>query len=121
MAKINLKDICTSYYDIDGNLIAVATQEISRDGSKKFKLYRTDAKMTDFELTSSASSPILFDAILYPNHVVSASVPKSKPVRTKIDLSKLESLKLSKSGTSSTTTKAKIKSTSINTKRKKLF
>ena len=91
MAQIKLDNVCTTYYNIDGKLIAVATQDISRDGSKRFRLYKTDENLKDFELVSTADSPISFDAILYPNHVLSASTSKTKPIRTKVDIDKPKS------------------------------
>ena len=109
MAQIKLDSVCTSYYNINGELIAVATQDMSRDGSKKFRLYKTDENLKDFELLSTADSPISFDAILYPNHIMSASKPKTNTIRTRVDIAEPEP----KVTTSSKTVKQ--------SKRKKLF
>lgn len=116
MTKINLNSVCTTYYDIHGDLIAVATQEISRDGSKKFKLYGTDENLKDFDLMSTSNSPVDFDAILYPNHIVSASASKSRPIRTKINLTNTDATGLTKSASNLASDKK-----SVNLKHKKLF
>lgn len=68
MNNINLKTISVKYGDGNGNTIAVCCKEHSRD-SIKYKLYKTNNELNNFELISTSDSPTDFDLILYSNDV----------------------------------------------------
>ncbi len=116
MSKINLDDVSVTYLDSNSNIIAVSIRDTFKD-KRRYRLYRTDNNLTDFELVCTADTPIPFDKILYPHRFNDKSV---KPVNTVNKTSKI-SYNTEKSNLSTVDTTVSRKTGKSNVKRKPLF
>lgn len=86
MPKINLDDVSVTYLDSNSNIIAVSIRDTFKD-KRRYRLYRTDNNLTEFELVCTADTPIPFDKILYPHRF---SDKPSKSVKTADKVSKID-------------------------------
>ena len=71
MTKQNIKrdKIIVTFGDGVGNIIAVCTRILLKDGSLKYELYKTDNKLSYFDYVTSSVNPYDFDKILYKNKI----------------------------------------------------